>query len=73
MSEQWNHIRQCSFGTPEIKTGVSMGEKGILEEIGVEFAVGTRYNKDKRNGKGVDIYGDCRINSKDRKSVSRGL
>ena len=40
-----------------------------MEEIGVDFAVGTRYNKGKRNGKGVDIHGYCRINSKDRKSA----
>ncbi len=49
------------------------GEKEILEEIRVDFAVGTRYNKDKRNRKRVDIHGYCRINSKDRKSVCRGL
>lgn len=47
--------------------------KQILEEIGVDFAVGTRYNKRKRNGKGVDIHEYCRINSKDRKPVSRRL
>lgn len=47
--------------------------KEILEEIGVDFAVGTRYNKGKRNGKGVEIHGYYRINSKDRKPVSRRL
>ena len=51
---------------------MKLGKK-IMEEIGVDFAVGTRYNKGKRNGKGVEIHGYCRINSKDRKSVSRGL
>ena len=47
--------------------------KKILEEIGVDFAVGTRYNKGRINGKGVEIHGYCRINSKDRKPVSRRL
>lgn len=57
-----------------LKIGVSMksGEQA-LEEIGVDFAISTSYNKRKRNGKGVDIHGYCRINSKDRKPVSRRL
>lgn len=47
-------------------------EKRLMEYVN-ENDFETAYNKGKRNGKGVDIHGYCRINSKDRKSVSRRL
>ena len=35
-----------------------------MEEIGVDFAVGARYNKGKRNGKGVDNMGIAELTAK---------